>query len=123
MKNPIEKGIVFEEIKTMSHGNLKYPWSDMEIGDSFLEEFKGRPAKQLSNMLLNLAKAYSKRKNLGNTYKTKIEEKGVRIWLIDSYSNPVVKPEPVQVRDPYADYDARPAEKVYPPNPLLPKFK
>ena len=120
----IEDGIDYKQMFIRSHMNRKYPWNTMKVGQSFHVKYEGRTNQSLSSSLLSSAKAYCKRRGLKNTYITRSDDNGVRIFLIASDSpDVIVKPEPVQVRDPYADYDARPAEKVYQPNPFLPKFK
>lgn len=67
----IEKGI---PLAARSRGREKiYPFSDMEIGDSFLTENKkvGRAAIQ-----------FTKRRNNGWKFATRNEGNGVRIWRI-----------------------------------------
>lgn len=67
----IEKGI---PLAARSHGREKiYPFSDMEIGDSFLTENKkvGRAAIQ-----------FTKRHNNGWKFATRKEGDGVRVWRI-----------------------------------------
>jgi hypothetical protein len=66
----IDKGIPMP-----GHHSEKYPWKDMEVGDSFLVEGMMK-ATQMSGPKAYAAKKY------GHTYATRLEEKGLRVWRI-----------------------------------------
>jgi len=64
-------------------GNYKYPFCDMEIGDSFFVESKNGRIEGLRTALLMAGRSYKLRTNLSQVkYKTKVENNGVRIWRV-----------------------------------------
>ncbi len=81
----IEKGIPFEQRKW--HQDRKYPWDEMEIGDSFLiplaDDVPREEYHRLSSNIGSVARGYSKRnpdKKL--TFKPRIVKGGVRVWRV-----------------------------------------
>lgn len=58
----------------------KYPWAEMEVGDSFLFECEYSNSKQ-TNLHCN-AIGWSKRNRIESKYVTKKVDGGVRIWRI-----------------------------------------
>lgn len=68
----IEKNVPFPAGSEI-HGNEKYPWKQMEIGDSFFVE---RPFKTFC------AQAYWAGTRLNKLFKTKKENNGTRVWRI-----------------------------------------
>jgi hypothetical protein len=74
----IEKGVPIPERR----GNwTKYPWGNMEVGDSFFVKRSGKTTlKLLQNNLSTLSRRVGK--SIGVKFKTSQEEKGVRVWRI-----------------------------------------
>lgn len=79
----IEKGLPIPKLKGPGAKN-KYPWGEMEIGDSFSVKLSNNPDKIRLN-LLNSAKNWSKYNNKNYKFKTRtIKEDGVvRIWRVE----------------------------------------
>lgn len=67
----IEKGVPFRDGRTDGR-RPKYPWSDMEVGDSFRVEGVTRNAMS--------ATARYHAKKTGRTYRAATEGTGVRVW-------------------------------------------
>lgn len=67
----IDKGIPIQKFNSLT----KYPWAEMEVGDSFFV-----PGTRVTR--LNGSKAYWERK-LSTKYITRTKEGGVRVWRIE----------------------------------------
>lgn len=82
----IDKDIPFKDREW--HQDTKYPWNEMEIGDSFLVPIENPDATRadyhrLASNIGSVARGYSKRnpeKQL--TFKPRIVEGGVRVWRV-----------------------------------------
>ncbi len=68
----IEKAIKIPEVN--SKKNYKYPWTDMEVGDSFLVDF-------IDTSKLRVA-AYYHSKTSGRKYTIRIIDNGARVWRV-----------------------------------------
>ena len=66
----IEKGIKIPEVNPKK--NYKYPWTDMEVGDSFLVNF-------IDILRVRIAAHYHS-KTSGRKYTTRIVDNGARVW-------------------------------------------
>lgn len=70
----IEKNIPFPRYtKNGRSTNRKYPWEEMQVGDSFFSEKK-------ATTMVSAANHAGKR--LGMKFATKSENKGTRVWRI-----------------------------------------
>lgn len=75
----IEKGIDYPE----NWCARKYPFAEMEIGDSFLvpiEEIKNRSAEYVRNSILGSAR---QKRMPGKKFRTRKLEEGIRVWRIE----------------------------------------
>ena len=72
----IEKGVPIPKIK----GHAKYPWNEMEVGDSFFAPLNGRDFGQFRNSISTSARQHK----LGTTknFRTATVDGGVRVWRI-----------------------------------------
>lgn len=57
--------------------STKYPWKDMEVGDSFLAKVQSYTA------MYQQAKYWAKRRDLKRKWKVSKEDEGFRIWRIE----------------------------------------
>ena len=73
---PIDKGIPIPRARRGGRGRRPplYPWSGMEVGDSFL-------AEGLTQQHVTAVSRYAARKH-GWKFTTRVVEGGVRIWRI-----------------------------------------
>lgn len=77
MKIEIDKDVPIAKSKRGGPRRIKYPWYDMEAGDSFFVSKDNMPKRGRAN-LSSMA-----HKNLGKgNYRTAIEGDGVRVWKI-----------------------------------------
>jgi len=74
-KFEVEKDI---EIPAKRHGPSKYPWAEMEVGDSFFVE---GPAPKTQRCLAVCAGG--QRRRHGTRFTTRQCENGVRVWRIE----------------------------------------
>lgn len=77
----IEKGVPMEDFPTVR--TTKYPWDEMEVGDSFeveIEGAKNRRAKQAS--IPASGNSWARRKGLERLFKARVTEAGVRVWRV-----------------------------------------
>ena len=75
----IEKGVKIPEV----HSKMKYPWPEMEVGDSVLiTAEKGQTLFELKRRVGPAARYYGQK--TGKTFKTLIdhESNGVRVWRV-----------------------------------------
>jgi len=70
----IEKGIPFSDGRSLIKRKCKYPWRDMEVGDSFLVTHVGQKA-------MAVTAKYHARKT-GWRFRASTVENGVRVWRI-----------------------------------------
>lgn len=83
----IEKGIPMPaKVRTggrhAGYGRQRYPFPDMEIGDSFfVASSESLSQWQLSGRLGDAASSYARRRP-GLTFTTRYEASGVRVWRI-----------------------------------------
>lgn len=75
----IEKGILYEEVKKSNRGKSKYPFSKMEVGDSFVvcdytEKKRSVMASQVS--------AYGKKYMNGAKFKCCNHNGKLRVWRV-----------------------------------------
>ena len=75
----IEKGVEIPESK--SGLVRKYPWADMQPGDSFLVPFNGEPAHRVRENA-TAAASYAKR-HFDWKLCTRTVEGGIRVWRIE----------------------------------------
>ena len=69
----IEKNVPVPAL--VSLGPKKYPFSDMDVGDSFFWKYeKGKAKKSIRNA------AYMHGKRYGKTFVSRSEPSGVRVW-------------------------------------------
>ena len=80
MTYKIEKGIPITHKPNVGGGKKKYPFEDMEIGDSFLVPCKKEKAQSVSSTLMGATKREHPKKF---TTHYNLEEGGVRIWRIN----------------------------------------
>lgn len=73
---PIEKGVEIPKITRVGSGgnNRKYPWNEMEIGDSFF--VPGANARQFGT-------TSQASKRTGKRFTMRTVEGGVRVWRIE----------------------------------------
>lgn len=78
----IEKGVPIPE--SLSGGKTKkYPFLELEVGDSFLIEFNGQTPTALQNKIVNNFSNYSRYHGTKYTSRIKRDEGGVRVWRIE----------------------------------------
>ena len=66
---PVDKGVPIPD------GNRKkYPWTDMEVGDSFL--IPGARHGAAGSMIA------SRKKHVGHQYVCRMEDAGLRVWRV-----------------------------------------
>lgn len=70
----IEKGIPVTDGRSLRKGCCKYPWADMEVGDSFL-------VTHVNQKAMATTAGYHSRKT-GRKFKASKVENGVRVWRI-----------------------------------------
>jgi len=75
----VDKGVPIPE--TTAH--LKYPWSDMEHGDSFEVECTEDTRDRVRNAISVAGHRWLGRNRPGWKIMTRSTEKGIRAWLID----------------------------------------
>lgn len=69
----IEKGVPFKDGR--AHGrNRKYPWHELEVGDSFL-------VQDVSRVAMDMTGRYHTSRT-GKTFKAAKDGDGVRVWRI-----------------------------------------
>ena len=72
----IEKGIPLAKVASPSSPRAsKYPWADMEVGDSFL--VPGTSVSRLSPSVCSASR------RVGFKFKTRTVEGGVRVWRVE----------------------------------------
>ncbi len=69
MKIKIEKGVEF----TLGHTNAKYPWDDMEIGDSFF----------FADQKVVSAACSRNQRDKSKKFVTRQVEGGFRVWRVE----------------------------------------
>lgn len=75
----IEKGIPIPP--PTSQGNVKYPWREMEVGDSFFVSAK--TPKDCSRMQSGFGASWKRFKPMKFTSRIENEGAGVRVWRIE----------------------------------------
>lgn len=73
----IEKGV------PMPRPPQKYPWADMEVGDSFLAECAPGERGTVGNRLRNAAERFIEVRGLDWKFRYRSVEGGVRIWRVE----------------------------------------
>ena len=76
----IEKDVPIPEV----HSKIKYPWPEMEVGDSvFIKAEKGETPTKLKRRAGASARYYGNR--TGKKFKTRIlrKENGIRVWQVE----------------------------------------
>ena len=76
----IEKGVEIPEV----HSKMKYPWAEMEVGDSvFVEAEEGQSLFDLKRKVGPSARYYGN--VTGKKFKTLMEREnnGVRVWRVE----------------------------------------
>ena len=74
----IEKGIPLAPKRRPSK-STKYPWAEMEVGDSFFVPAEANVTRRALSDRVQRSAAYAK-KTLGRKFKLRSDETGVRIW-------------------------------------------
>ena len=69
----IEKGISF---KSPGQGIKKYPWDEMDVGDSFFIPEAGK-SHNFNSQCLTASKTY------GKVFKARRVEGGMRVWRVE----------------------------------------
>lgn len=81
---PITKGGDLPPPQRKGGNTPKYPWPQLEVGDSFTVEYEDRPSHtpdQISNTLASSASSWSRRNRDGRwKFTTRQTRKGVRVW-------------------------------------------
>lgn len=72
----IDKSIPFPEIKRWNAGELKYPWRELTVGDSFLVSKEVK----LSSMHAQCSR-YGRQ--YGRKFRARKTEEGVRVWRVE----------------------------------------
>ena len=60
----------------------KYPWREMEVGDSFFVEATDHDKGRLQKDLFNSSGYYARRNNAKAKFTTRQMDDGVRVWRI-----------------------------------------
>jgi hypothetical protein len=63
------------------HHRAKYPFPEMEVGDSFLVPYGGKPKRVVMNNVRSAGSYYGKRHGIRFVFRT--EEGGVRTWRVE----------------------------------------
>jgi len=80
----VENGIEIPAPKRGRGRPPKYPWAEMEIGDSFfVEAQEGRSIENQQRSLSASGRSYGVRKHVGMKFRTRTVEGGVRVWRIE----------------------------------------
>ena len=78
----VEKGIEIPKSKK-GKGVTKYPFSKMEIGDSFLIPKTDKNSSSIQSIVLAACGLYRKRKNNNFKITTRIVDGDIRAWRIE----------------------------------------
>lgn len=75
----IEKGIPIP-----THKKIKYPFDEMEVGDSFLIECINDPRKKkhIQSYVASVLNRYNKQEQKTMKIKTRREKEGLRVWRV-----------------------------------------
>lgn len=73
----IDAGIPMPEPRAT---RVVYPYKEMEVGESFLVEPKGKETKNLLAVVCNRNNAMAKK--LGRKFRAKTMEDGIRVWRV-----------------------------------------
>jgi len=81
---PITKGVTLPPPPRRLGNIPKYPWPDLEVGDSFKVDYDDRPNRtpdQILNSLINAGTSWSDRNHNGERKFTARQRRtGVRVW-------------------------------------------
>ena len=80
----VEKGVQLPPQRTgRPAGGTKYPWNDMEIGDSFFSQAtEGRNPKEHGDRVTRAGNNWAKRRKPGVRFAFRTVEGGTRIWRV-----------------------------------------
>lgn len=82
---PIDKGVPFPE-KIVSRGNKRYPWKELEVGDSFVLENKGAHTQA----------ARASQKYAPRRFRVRKMDGAFRVWRVEDRPNKPLDPESVR---------------------------
>lgn len=74
----IEKGVPFTATQGRK-GLSKYPFADLEIGDSFLVPYNG---KETGRVQATMYASMRPHRSIGKDFKTSKQADGIRVWRI-----------------------------------------
>lgn len=74
----IEKGVPMP-VRHGGHGNSKYPFATMEVGDSFYIPWGDRDRLKIRSVLSNAISAFQLR-NEPKKFSSRKDESGIRVW-------------------------------------------
>lgn len=77
----IDKNIPLSPKRPPIHRTSKYPWDEMEVGDSFLVRFGDKKTKRSVQSTVVGAVVY-RQKHSEHRYTTRALDEGIRVWRI-----------------------------------------
>lgn len=78
---PIRKGVPLPHSSGNTTKQERYPWREMDVGDSFVVPFRGGDVAKQQASVATVAKHASKRH--GHKYTTRRLEGGIGVWRVE----------------------------------------